>query len=53
MPALIFPAPGPVGNNNAQWTDTANSFTGFSVTESFISNKTSLQLKNPLPIFVF
>jgi hypothetical protein len=49
MPALIFPAPGPVGNNNAQWTDTANSFTGFSVTESFISNKTSLQLKNPLP----
>ena len=49
MPALIFPAPGPVGNNNAQWTDTANSFTGFSVTKSFISNKTSLQLKNPLP----
>ena len=49
MPALIFPAPGPVGNNNAQWTDTANSFTGFSVTKSFISSKTSLRVKNPLP----
>ena len=49
MPALIFPAPGPVGNNNVQLTGTANSFTGFSVTKSFISSKTSLRVKNPLP----
>jgi hypothetical protein len=51
MPALIFPAPGPVGNNNAQWTDTANSFTGFSVTESLASTpgKAFIKLQNPLP----
>jgi len=51
MPALIFPAPGPVGNNNAQWTDTANSFTGFSVTRSLASTpgKAFIKLQNPLP----
>jgi len=49
MPALIFPAPGPVGNNNAQWTDTANSFTGFSVSDVLISDNNSIKLQNALP----